>query len=80
MGGGGGKIFSNKILAVVSFLGHLSTRKFSDRTNRLGSNIRQREGAGCWGGGGVATTVMDFFLPIFLTIKMKFNLNNFGME
>ena len=50
------------------------SKKISDRTYRLGSKIRQKEGAG--GGGGVATTPMDF-LPIFLTMKMPFNLDKF---
>ena len=39
-------LFQTKFLAVVSSLGHLSIKKFSDRTNRLGSKIRQTEGAG----------------------------------
>ena len=34
-----------KLLAVTSSLGHLSIKNFSDRTYRLGSKIRQREGA-----------------------------------
>ena len=34
----------------------------------LGSEIRQTEGAG---------GPMDFFLPIFLTMKMTFNLTKF---
>ena len=38
-----------KFLAVGSSLGHLSIKNFSDRTYRLGSKIRQREGVG---GGG----------------------------
>ena len=35
-----------KFLRVDSSLGHLSMKKNSDRTYRLGSKIRQREGAG----------------------------------
>ena len=34
-----------KFLAVRSSLGYLSMKRFSDRTYRLGSKIRQREGA-----------------------------------
>ena len=46
--------FQTKFLAVVLSFGHLSIKKFSDRTYRLGSKIRQREGAlcVCVGGGG----------------------------
>ena len=43
-----------KFLPVGSSLGHLSMKIFSDRTYRLGSKIRQREGAG--EGEGLATT------------------------
>ena len=49
-----------KFLAVGSPLGHLSMKKFFSRTYRLGSKIRQREGAG-----RVATTLRTFLLPIF---------------
>ena len=35
-----------EFFSVGSSLGHLSMKKFSDRTFRLGSKIRQREGAG----------------------------------
>ena len=38
-----------EFLPVGSSLGHLSMETFTDRTYRLGSEIRQREGAG---GGG----------------------------
>ena len=38
-------LFQTKFLAVVSSLDHLSIKKFSDRTHRLRSKIRQREGA-----------------------------------
>ena len=38
-------LFQTKLLAVVSSLGHLSIKNFSDRTNRLGSKIKHREGA-----------------------------------
>ena len=34
-----------KFLAVASSLGHLSMKNFSDQTYRLGSKIKQREGA-----------------------------------
>ena len=61
-GGGGVPIFSEKgraflqieFLPVGSSLGHLSMKKFSDRTYLLGSKIRQREGAG--GGDWVVDT------------------------
>ena len=43
--------FQTKFLAVGSFLGHLFMKKFSDQTYRVGSKIRQRDGAG-WGRGG----------------------------
>ena len=43
-------------LPVVSCLGHLSMKKFSDRTCRIGCKIRQREGDGGGGGGELATT------------------------
>ena len=39
-----------KFLPVDSSLGHLPIKNFSYRTYRLGSKIRQKEGAG--GGGG----------------------------
>ena len=45
-------------------------KKFSDRTYRIGSKIRQKEGAGGGGGGQLS-------FPIFLIIKMTFNLNKF---
>ena len=61
-----------KFLAVASTLGHLCLKKFSDRIYRLGSKIGQRE---CTLGEGVATTPMDFSLPIFLTMKMTLNLS-----
>ena len=41
-------------------------KSFSDQTYRLGSNIRQREGAG---GGGVATTPIDFLFTYFSNHK-----------
>ena len=68
--GMGRTFISNKILVVVSSLGHLSIKKFSDRNNRLGSKIRG-------GGGGVQPSSMGFLKPIFLTIKMTFNLDKF---
>ena len=37
--------WQTKFLAVDSFLGHMSMKNFSDPTYRLGSKIRQREGA-----------------------------------
>ena len=71
-------LFQTKFLAVVSSLGHLSIKNFSDRTNRLGSKIRQREGAG--GGWQPAPPHALFFLPIFLTKNMTFNLDKFWYE
>ena len=50
-------LLQTKFLAAGSSLGHLST----DRTNRLGSKIRQREGAGGGGGNHPPRT----FLPTF---------------
>ena len=50
-----------KFLAVGSSLGHLSMKKFLDRTYHLGSKITQREGAG-----GVATiTPWTLFYLLF---------------
>ena len=69
--GMGRDFLQTKFLAVASSLGHLSMKKFLDRTYRLGSKIRQREDAGGW------QSPMDSFLPIFLTIKMTFNLKKF---
>ena len=65
-------LFQTKFLAVFSSLGHLSIKKFSDRTNRLHSKITQREGAGGW-----QPPPWTFLLPIFLTMKMTLNLNKF---
>ena len=62
-------LLQTKFLAVGSSLGHLSMKKFSDRTCHLGSKIRQKEG--CW---GVGNHPHRLFLPIFLTMKMTFNL------
>ena len=53
-----------KFLVVGSFLGHMSMKEGSNRTYCLGPKIRQRD---CTGGGT--------FLPMFLTMKMRFNLN-----
>ena len=39
-------LFQTNLLAAGSLLEHLSMKKFSDRTYRLGSKIRQREDAG----------------------------------
>ena len=61
-----------KFLAVGSSLGHLSMEQFLDQTYRLGSKIRQREGTG-----GGNPPPHGLFLPIFLPIKMTFNLNKF---
>ena len=48
-----GKSFlQTKLFPVGSYLGHLSMKKFSDRTYCLGSKVRQREGAVGRGGGG----------------------------
>ena len=55
-----------KFLTVGSSLGHLPMKKFSDRTYRLGSKIRQREDG--------------LILPTVLPTKMKFSLNNFLYE
>ena len=44
-------LFQTKFLAVISSLGHLSIKSFSDWTNLLGSKIRQKEGAGGRRGG-----------------------------
>ena len=38
-------LFQTKFLAVGTSLGHLSTKKFSDWSCRLGPKIRKREGA-----------------------------------
>ena len=44
----GTAFLQTKFLPVGSSFGHLSMIKFSNRTYRLGSEIRQREGAGGW--------------------------------
>ena len=44
---GMGRVFlQTKFLAAGSSLGHMSMKKFSDRTYRLGSKITQKEGTG----------------------------------
>ena len=67
-------LFQEKLLTVVSSLGHLSIKKFSDQTYRLDSKIRQREDTGGW------QPPWTFLNPIFLTIKMTINLKKIGME
>ena len=52
--------FETELFSVVSSLGHLSIK--SDRTNRLGFKIRQREGAG---GREVATNSHGLFPYLF---------------
>ena len=56
-------LFQTKFLAVVSSLGHLFIKKFSDRTNRLHSKTRQREV--CWGSGWSGNHPHGLFLTYF---------------
>ena len=56
-------LFQTKLLAIVSSLGHLSTKNFSDRTYCLGSKIRLR-GECAGGGGGVGNHPLMDFLKI----------------
>ena len=44
--GMGRAVLLSKFLAIGSSLGHLSIKKFLDRTYRLGPKIKQKEGAG----------------------------------
>ena len=64
------KVFSCSIILVTSF----HQRIFPDRTSRLGSKIRQKEGAWGW----QPSPPWTFFLSNFLTKKMTFNPNKFG--
>ena len=61
-----------KLLAVVSSLGHLLIKHFLDHTVLA---LKLDKGRGALG--GVATTPMDFSLPISLTMKMTINLDEF---
>ena len=75
----GRAFLQTKFLSVGSSLGHLSMKNFfrSDhRTYCLGPKIRQREGAG----GAPPPPPMSKSLPIFLTMKIRFNLNKFWHE
>ena len=67
-------LFQTNFLAVVSSLGYFPLKNFSDRTCCLCSKIRQREGAG-GGNRPPPPSPMDYFLPIFLTMNMTFNLS-----
>ena len=64
-----------KFLAVGSSLGDLSTKSFLIGPTVLAPNLEKRRLLG--GGGGSGNHPNGHFSPIFLTMKMTFNLNKF---
>ena len=67
------QLFQGNFLAVGTSLGHLIMKNFSDTIYRLGSIIRQREGAKGWQA-PPPPHGLNIYL-FFLTMKMTLSLN-----